>query len=150
MWYLEKKFLIRIKSILLIFKIKLGDVEAIVVLNEETSKQKNYKVLTRLHTLNTYPKDRERIEKNNGKIVDQSGVKRLEGLYSITRGFGFHGDKNVKKFISATPSIKSYKIESNYACLIVATKGLWNTLNYKTVSDLVIEVSFKYKKKIIN
>jgi hypothetical protein len=45
-------------------KNKIGDVEAIVVLKDDDNKQKKYKLLTRLHTLNAYPKDRERIEKN--------------------------------------------------------------------------------------
>jgi hypothetical protein len=46
------------------YKNKIGDVEAIVVLKDDDNKQKKYKLLTRLHTLNAYPKDRERIEKN--------------------------------------------------------------------------------------
>lgn len=62
-------------------------------------------------------------------------------MYSITRAFGFHGDKNVKRFIIPTPTVRSYKIESNHVCLIVATKGLWNALGYEKVADLVLQVS---------
>ncbi len=67
-------------------------------------------------------------------------MKKLEGIYSVTRGLGFHGDKNIKKFISFQPSVRSYKIEENFVALIIATKGLWNFLSYKNAADIIFEV----------
>lgn len=68
------------------------------------------------------------------------GERKICGLYSITRGLGFHGDKQVKKFISAKPSVSTYKLESHYSALIIATKGLWSVLSYEQVAELVIQV----------
>jgi hypothetical protein len=65
---------------------------------------------------------------------------KIEGLYSITRGLGFHGDPNVKKYINCSPSIKSYKVESNEICIIIASKGLWKALSYDKVAQLVLQV----------
>ena len=79
-------------------------------------------------------------------IETSPGNKKIEGLYSITRAVGLHGDPNVKKFISPSPSIKSIKIESNFLCLIIATKGLWSALSYDKVAYLVQQV----KKKSYN
>jgi hypothetical protein len=75
-------------------------------------------------------------------IETSPGTKKIEGLYSITRGIGFHGDKHVKKFINPTPTVKSFRIESNYICIIVATKGLWSVLSYEKVAYLVQQVTF--------
>lgn len=75
-------------------------------------------------------------------IETSPGIKKIEGLYPITRGIGFHGDKHVKKFITPSPTVKSFKIEPNYVCLIIATKGLWSVLNYEKVAYLVQQVGY--------
>ena len=72
-----------------------------------------------------------------------NGKLKIEGLYSITRALGFHGDPNVKRYILASPSLKSYKVEANEICLIIATKGLWKALSYDKVAQLVLQVCRK-------
>lgn len=70
-------------------------------------------------------------------------------MYSITRGLGFHGDKEVKKYISPKPSVNTFKIERKYVALVIATKGLWSALNYDQVAELVLNslpaTSHKFK-----
>lgn len=75
-------------------------------------------------------------------LETSSGQKRIGGLYSITRGLGFHGDKDVKHFIMSKPSVGTFKLETNYMFIIIATKGLWSVLNYDQVSELVLQVIF--------
>lgn len=120
-----------------------GDVEAIAILDTTStpnSKHK-YKVLTSLHTLNAFEKDYDRIKRRGGKVFETAnGVRKLQGLYDITRALGFYGDKNIKCFIKATPTVESFKIEPNFLCVIIATKGLWGTLSHEKVADLVLEV----------
>ena len=73
-----------------------------------------------------------------------SGKLTVEGLYSITRGLGFHGDKSVKSFILPSPSFKSYKVEPTDMCLVIGTKGLWKALGYEKVAQLVLQVNLLF------
>ena len=75
-------------------------------------------------------------------LESPKGRFKIEGQFDITRAFGFHGEVPVKKFISYVPSVKSVELDSNSICLIVATKGLWKTLGYDRVADIVLQVSF--------
>lgn len=74
-------------------------------------------------------------------IEVSSNQKLIAGLYSVTRGLGFHGDRQVKKYLSPRPTMNSFKIEPEYAVIIVATKGLWSALSYDQVTDLVLQVN---------
>ncbi len=119
----------------------LGDVEAIVILDASNDpKEKKFKVLTCKHTFNTFEKDYERALRKGGKIFEVAGVKKLIGLYNVSRALGFHGDKNVKCFIKSEPTVESFKVEASFVCMILATKGLWNFLSHEQVTDLVNEV----------
>ena len=75
-------------------------------------------------------------------IQATNGERHVEGLFNITRALGFYGDESVKKYVTPVPSIRSMKIESNFICVIVATKGLWDVLNYSRVAEIVLQVSF--------
>ena len=68
---------------------------------------------------------------------------KIEGMYEITRAFGFHGDMDIKKFVTYTPSVRSVELDENCACVIIATKGLWKFLSHETVCELVLEVILK-------
>jgi serine/threonine protein phosphatase PrpC len=120
-----------------------GDVEAIVIVDNSANKsriKRNYKILTRLHTVNDCIADRQRIITNGANLIETStGHYKIKGIIGATRATGFHGDNEIKQYLNATPSIKSYKIETNYVCLIIATKGLWQVLNYEKVADLVLQ-----------
>ena len=124
-----------------------GDVEAIVVLENSgiKNKSKQFKLLTQLHTYSACSKDRLKVENNGGRVVETSGIKKIEGIYNVTRGVGFHGDKNVKKFMNPSPSVKSYKLEPNFICMVIATKGLWKVLSYEKVAEIILQVNIDYK-----
>ena len=70
-----------------------------------------------------------------------SGQNTINGLYTMTRALGFHGDKTVKNYIHPIPTIRSHKLDPNFICIIVATKGLWNSLTYDKVAEIVLQVS---------
>ncbi len=73
-----------------------------------------------------------------------SGKLTIDGMYSITRGLGFHGDRAVKQFIMPTPTFKSYKVDPTDVCVIIATKGLWKVLSYDKVAQLVLQVNSNF------
>jgi len=60
----------------------------------------------------------------------------------MTRALGFHGDKSVKNYVHPVPTIRSHKLDPNFICIIVATKGLWNSLTYDKVAEIVLQVNF--------
>lgn len=121
-----------------------GDVEAIVVVDNTANKariKRNYRVLSHLHTLDGNVKELDRVERKGCNLINTlNGKKKIAGLFDITRCLGLYGHKEVKSYVSAVPSVKSYKIESNFICLIIASKGLWDVLNYSQVSELVLQV----------
>lgn len=120
-----------------------GDIEAVVILDTFNNPNgRKYEVLTCLHTFNAFEKDYERVKRRGGKIFETAaGVKKLQGMYNISRALGFYGDKNVKCYLKSVPACESFRIESNYLCMIIATKGLWKSLSYECVAKLVNEVS---------
>ena len=66
-----------------------GDVEAIIIVDNRNSKYKikrNYKVLTRLHTIGGYVKDRDRLDRN-GKFLGLANwsVKLFKGCFLGSR-----------------------------------------------------------------
>ena len=78
------------------------------------------------------------------------GNLKIKGLYSFTRAIGFNGDKTIKPFLSPVPSIKSLKVESSHACLIIGTKGLWNVLSYEKVADITNDLLHSYTVIILS
>jgi len=75
-------------------------------------------------------------------VQTSSGQSTINGLYTMTRALGFHGDKSVKNYVHPVPTIRSHKLDPNFICIIVATKGLWNSLTYDKVAEIVLQVNF--------
>lgn len=70
----------------------------------------------------------------------------LDGHIKTTRGLGFHGDLRLKKAIIPAPQTISVPIDDLCQFLILATNGLWQVLDKKEVTALVITLFHAYKE----
>ena len=74
-----------------------------------------------------------RIEKLGGKIIDD----RIDGILSISRGFGDYDLKN--KGLISEPHITKKLIDNNLNYCILASDGVWDTLNLDDVTKITNE-----------
>lgn len=70
----------------------------------------------------------------------------LDGHIKTTRGLGFHGNLRLKKAIIPVPQTISVPIDDLCQFLILATDGLWQVLDKKEVTALVITLFHAYKQ----
>lgn len=70
----------------------------------------------------------------------------LDGHIKTTRGLGFHGNLRLKKAIIPVPQTISVPIDDLCQFLILATNGLWQVLDKKEVTALVITLFHAYKE----
>jgi serine/threonine protein phosphatase PrpC len=74
-----------------------------------------------------------RIEKEGGKIIDE----RINGILEISRCFGDYDLKN--KGLISEPHITKKLIDNNLNYCILASDGVWDTLNLDDVSKITNE-----------
>ena len=74
-----------------------------------------------------------RIEKEGGKIIDE----RINGILEISRCFGDYDLKN--KGLISEPHITKKLIDNNLDYCILASDGVWDTLNLDDVSKITNE-----------
>ncbi|XP_028746016.2 protein phosphatase 2C-like domain-containing protein 1 [Peromyscus leucopus] len=98
--------------------------------------------LTKEHTTRN-TKERIRVLQR-GAVISSNGL--LEGHIKTTRGLGFHGNLTLKKFIIPAPHTISVPIDDLCQFLILATDGLWEVLDKKEVTALVITLFHAYKQ----
>ena len=76
-------------------------------------------------------KEKKRIEKEGGKIIDD----RINGILAVSRGFG---DFDLKKYgLICEPHIFKKLIDNNCYYCVIASDGVWDTLNPEDVSKIV-------------
>jgi serine/threonine protein phosphatase PrpC len=73
-----------------------------------------------------------------GASISDNGL--IDGIIETTRALGNHGDKDLKKCLSNSPYCWTYEIDPSLECIILATEGLWNVLQYDVVVDIVTQV----------
>jgi serine/threonine protein phosphatase PrpC len=107
--------------------------------------------MSQKHTVNNKREEERVLEtgrmfvRKNTKCIDYLGTKISEngliaGVIEITRGFGNHGDKDIKKCVISSPYSWTYDIDPTLECIILATEGLWQALRYDIVVDIVTQV----------
>ncbi|CAF3506710.1 unnamed protein product [Rotaria sp. Silwood1] len=84
------------------------------------------------------------INKRECERILETGVKISEndliaGIHETTRGLGNHDDKDIKKCVINSPYYWTYEIDPSLECIIIATEGLWQVLQYDIVADIVIQ-----------
>ncbi|XP_075861752.1 protein phosphatase 2C-like domain-containing protein 1 isoform X2 [Microcebus murinus] len=101
--------------------------------------------LTKEHTTRNI-NERRRVLQNGAVISSHEPYGLLEGQIKITRGLGFHGRLNLKKFIIPAPQTISVPIDDLCQFLILATNGLWEVLDTKEVIALAMTMFQVYKQ----
>ncbi|XP_055470761.1 protein phosphatase 2C-like domain-containing protein 1 [Psammomys obesus] len=101
--------------------------------------------LTKEHTLQNI-KERRRVLHRGAVISSNEPYSFLEGHISTTRGLGFHGNLTLKKFLIPAPQTISVPIDDLCQFLILATNGLWEVLDKKEVTALVITLFHTYEQ----
>ena len=81
----------------------------------------------------TNKKEKKRIEKQGGQIIDE----RLNGILALSRGFGDFDLKN--KGLICEPHITKKLIDNSLKYCILASDGVWDTLNLDDISKIVQE-----------
>lgn len=67
-----------------------------------------------------------RIESAGGLILKVGGTYRVNGVLAVSRAIG---DKALKEFVVAEPDISTRKLEESDEFLVVASDGLWDTMD---------------------
>uniref|UniRef100_A0A8D2DVJ3 Protein phosphatase 2C like domain containing 1 n=1 Tax=Sciurus vulgaris TaxID=55149 RepID=A0A8D2DVJ3_SCIVU len=101
--------------------------------------------LTKEHTTRNI-KERRRVLQNGAVISSNEPYGLLEGQIKTTRGLGFHGSLKLKKFIIPAPQTISIPMDDLCQFLILATNGLWEVLDKKEVTAMVITLFHMYKE----
>ncbi|XP_034377303.1 protein phosphatase 2C-like domain-containing protein 1 [Arvicanthis niloticus] len=105
--------------------------------------------LTKEHTTRN-TKERRRVLHSEAMISSDDPYGLLDGHIKTTRGLGFHGNLRLRKSIIPVPQTISVPIDDLCQFLILATNGLWQVLDKKEVTALVITLFHAYKKTHIS
>ncbi|XP_033101576.1 protein phosphatase 2C-like domain-containing protein 1 [Anneissia japonica] len=110
-----------------------GNVRAVLCRNG-----KAYKV-TRDHMPSNL-NERNRVLKTGAEIrVSQKGA-RINGVLDTTRGFGNHGDPELKRAVIVDPYTTTVTIDQYAEFLIIATNGLWEVLSEDEAVSIIYEM----------
>lgn len=105
--------------------------------------------LTKEHTTRN-SKERRRVLTSEAVISSDDPYGLLDGHIKTTRGLGFHGNLRLKKSIIPVPQTISVPIDDLCQFLILATNGLWQVLDKKEVTALVITLFHAYKERHVS
>ncbi|KAK8810549.1 hypothetical protein WA158_007124 [Blastocystis sp. Blastoise] len=113
----------------------VGDSRGIVV----TADRKSY-IATNDHKPNR-PDEKDRIVSKGGKVLFW-GVWRVEGILAVSRAIG---DYKLKQYVSNIPEVVNHTVISNnkddpskeMKYIIIATDGLWDTVNTNEVGEWI-------------
>ncbi|XP_031202672.1 protein phosphatase 2C-like domain-containing protein 1 isoform X2 [Mastomys coucha] len=105
--------------------------------------------LTKEHTTRN-SKERRRVLTSEAVISSDDPYGLLDGHIKTTRGLGFHGNLRLKKSIIPVPQTISVPIDDLCQFLILATNGLWQVLDKKEVTALVITLFHAYKDRHVS
>eukprot|EP00978_Attheya_sp_CCMP212_P003185 scaffold6581_cov57-Attheya_sp.AAC.13 len=80
------------------------------------------------------PDETRRITELGGRVV-YWGRWRVEGLLAVSRAIG---DASLKPYVTADPEICEYDIRPNDRFVVLASDGIWDVLDNKTVARIVL------------
>ncbi|KAI3470898.1 hypothetical protein Pfo_027561 [Paulownia fortunei] len=78
--------------------------------------------------------ERERIESLGGYVDCCHGVWRVHGSLAVSRAIG---DRHLKKWVTAEPATRVFKIRPECEFLILASDGLWDKVSNQEAVDVV-------------
>ncbi|XP_048210731.1 protein phosphatase 2C-like domain-containing protein 1 [Perognathus longimembris pacificus] len=115
----------------------IGNVQAVLCRNGKGF------CVTKEHTTQNI-NERTRVLESGAIISPDEPYGLLEGQVKTTRGFGFHGNLHLKKFLIPAPQTISVPIDDLCQFLVLATNGLWEALDKKEVTSLIITLFQRY------
>ncbi|NWX20082.1 PP2D1 protein, partial [Aegotheles bennettii] len=89
-------------------------------------------------------RERKRVLQNGGNISTNEPDGLVEGYLRTTRGLGHHGDPVLKRSVIPVPHTISVPIDDTCQCLILASNGLWEVLDYNKVVALTLTTFTHY------
>jgi len=92
--------------------------------------------LTRDHTPRN-PKERKRVLNAGGNLSTSDKDSRLNGVLSVTRGLGNHGDKKLKDCVVVDPHVTTVPIDQYAQFLVLASHGVWEVFSPEEVASLL-------------
>ncbi|XP_005099163.1 protein phosphatase 2C-like domain-containing protein 1 [Aplysia californica] len=92
--------------------------------------------LTKDHTPNN-PKERKRVLNAGGNLSNSERDTRLNGVLSVTRGLGNHGDKKLKDCVLVDPHVTTIPIDQYAQFLVLASHGVWEVFSPEEVASLL-------------
>ena len=116
------------KEVGIVYSANVGDSKGILI-----NKFKKYKILTTEHKCLNNNEEVQRIKNLGGLIFNG----RLFGQLALTRALGDFSLKN--NGLISTPSIYKNKILEDDIYIVVASDGVWDTLNEDEVSNICID-----------
>ncbi|KAK1421345.1 hypothetical protein QVD17_23600 [Tagetes erecta] len=78
--------------------------------------------------------EKDRIESMGGYVDCRNGVWRIQGSLAVSRGIG---DKHLKKWVIAEPETRIIDVRPECEFLILASDGIWDTVNNQEAIDIV-------------
>ena len=88
--------------------------------------------------------ERERIEALGGS-VSLWGVWRVEGILAVSRAIG---DRMLKDYVCADPEFIERTITKDDAYIVIATDGLWDVCDNRTVGQVASRVGMNNKRGV--
>ncbi|OCT74152.1 hypothetical protein XELAEV_18033110mg [Xenopus laevis] len=76
------------------------------------------------------------VKENGGSYITNAD----QGLESVCRGLGYHGDPKLKKSIIPAPCTLSVPINPNCEFLVLGSSGLWDVLSDREVVSIAMNV----------
>ena len=110
----------------------VGDSTAYITYTEHSKKKARQ--VSKDHMPNE-PMERKRVEESGG-FIEYLGVWRVMGQLAISRSFGDH---HLRQYVSTEPFVTNIALheETSPTFFIMATDGVWETLDIDTVQKIV-------------
>ena len=89
-------------------------------------------------------RERTRIERAGGAVVDVFGVARVMGVLSLSRALG---DWHLRPFVSQDADLVSVKLDGNEEYMLIASDGLWDVMSNEDVVA-VIDNLLKVRRRV--
>ncbi|KAF0694167.1 Aste57867_14927 [Aphanomyces stellatus] len=115
----------------------VGDSRAVLYTTPPSDDQESHvgvHVLTKDHSPND-PSERRRIESSGG-FVSFIGVWRVMGQLAVSRTLG---DRHLSQYVSCDPDVAHVALNASAAFLLIASDGVWETLENNVAGDFLWE-----------
>lgn len=104
-------------------------------------KNKNIKILSERHKVED---EKSRLVSLGAEITYDDPCARINHTLNLARSIGDH---YLKQFVISTPYIRLIKINKNVEYIIIASDGLWDVYDYKTLQNEIQELKHRFESE---